>query len=97
MPRMRESDYEKKEEILTAIAEKTYAAYMSKAQELIAKNIEKTTKELIRLTEFATIEDATKLSAIKHHLKLAGFEVERVDHSGKVDFVPLKISRGADE
>ena len=82
MPRNREPDYEEKGRILAKLAKESHAKYIKGAQALIAKSVTKSAKSLINLTETATQEDATRLNAIKHHLKLAGLEIERVEHTG---------------
>lgn len=42
-------------------------------------------------------DQSIQLKAAKEHLTLAGLYVEKVEHSGEVQFTPLKISRGDDE
>lgn len=42
-------------------------------------------------------DQSIQLKAVKEHLTLAGLYVEKVEHSGSVEFQPLIISRGAAE
>jgi len=78
----RREDYESKKLASAKIAADSHAKYIKEAQALIAKSVTKSAKSLIKLTNTATQEDATRLNAIKHHLKLAGLEIERVEHTG---------------
>lgn len=84
------SDFEERNAMLAQTVMRQMEEARIEAVDKLSKSLANSAEELISLTKFSAEEAVeaqsanVRLSAIKHHLKLAGLEVERseVSHTG---------------
>ena len=89
----RAKDYAEKSKIIKDVCDNDVA--LKAAREEIYKEL---TQSISIIKQLRYSEDQSiQLKAVKEHLTLAGLYVEKVEHSGSVEFQPLIISRGAAE
>lgn len=89
----RAKDYAEKSKKIKDVCDNDVA--LKAAREEIYKEL---TQSISIIKQLRYSEDQSiQLKAVKEHLTLAGLYVEKVEHSGSVEFQPLIISRGAAE
>jgi len=82
-------DFEEKSKIAEQLCRNNKAVIA--AQEEIFKHLAGSVQKIQALVNDS--DPSVALRAAKEHLTLAGLYVENINHSGKLEFVPLQISR----
>lgn len=93
--RERDPNYNERSTLVQQIVNESESDLVKEAQKALLGDLLESIK-LLKDMRFSE-DESVSLNAIKHHLKLAGLEKERTEHSGNVQFQPFIIGESLDE